>query len=413
MKAQISVSARGSAGTAAAFLLSLGWVLLTALPASAATYVVTKFIESRDGTCDADCSLREAVIEANANPGTDTILLPAGTYIVRYRGREDNALLGDLDLLEDTIIRGVGASRTVIESSLSTDSAFQVHPATVVEITDLTLLDCDGGWFENSGCINSLGDLTLRRFQIINGGSGAGAAVRARSGSLTIDSCTFSGNMSFESGGTISTEVETTITNTTISGGEAGNGAGGGIHALSGANVTINNTTITDNAATTGGGGVRVDPGATVTMSHSVLAGNFDSGGTAPDCSGTFVSLGFNLIGNGTGCTGFSALKGDQIGTSPSPLNPLLTPLRMNGGRLLTQFPRAGSPLIDRGSSAIPGGDEVACEVLDERGSARPFDGDGNGSSICDIGAVEAGARFLFADGFESGDAGAWDGSNP
>ncbi|HSW90027.1 MAG TPA: CSLREA domain-containing protein [Patescibacteria group bacterium] len=41
--------------------------------ASASTFTVTKTADTSDGTCDADCSLREAVVAANANSGADEI----------------------------------------------------------------------------------------------------------------------------------------------------------------------------------------------------------------------------------------------------------------------------------------------------------------------------------------------------
>ena len=44
-----------------------------ALQGAATTFTVTKTADTNDGTCDADCSLREAITDANANAGTDTI----------------------------------------------------------------------------------------------------------------------------------------------------------------------------------------------------------------------------------------------------------------------------------------------------------------------------------------------------
>jgi CSLREA domain-containing protein len=48
-------------------------IVIFSSPASAATYTVSKTADTNDGTCDADCSLREAVVAANANAGLDTI----------------------------------------------------------------------------------------------------------------------------------------------------------------------------------------------------------------------------------------------------------------------------------------------------------------------------------------------------
>ena len=63
--------------TGPALLLGLALVIglgTVAPPAQAATtFTVTKTADTNDGTCDADCSLREAIVAANALGGTDTI----------------------------------------------------------------------------------------------------------------------------------------------------------------------------------------------------------------------------------------------------------------------------------------------------------------------------------------------------
>jgi CSLREA domain-containing protein len=55
-----------------AFLLFTLLIIFVS-PATAATFTVTKTADTNDGTCDADCSLREAINAANVNTGTDTI----------------------------------------------------------------------------------------------------------------------------------------------------------------------------------------------------------------------------------------------------------------------------------------------------------------------------------------------------
>jgi CSLREA domain-containing protein len=61
--------------------LFLSFCLLAglALTAQAATYTVTKTADTNDGVCDADCSLREAITAANANPGVDVIRFAIGS----------------------------------------------------------------------------------------------------------------------------------------------------------------------------------------------------------------------------------------------------------------------------------------------------------------------------------------------
>jgi hypothetical protein len=99
--------------------------------------------------------------------------------------------------------------------------------------------------------------------------------------------------------------------------------------------------------------------------------------GAGPDVFGAFVSRGHNLIGHGTGSTGFVG-DGDQVGTAEDPLDPRLAPLAFNGGRTMTHALLRGSLAIDRGDNAgVPG--------IDQRGLARRKDGDR--VPVVDIGA--------------------------
>ncbi|HEX2551742.1 MAG TPA: CSLREA domain-containing protein, partial [Nocardioidaceae bacterium] len=55
--------------------------LALAVPAGAAVFTVTKTADTLDGACAPDdCSLREAVAEANRLDDVDVIELPAGVY---------------------------------------------------------------------------------------------------------------------------------------------------------------------------------------------------------------------------------------------------------------------------------------------------------------------------------------------
>src|SRR5439155_17062822 len=139
--------------------------------------------------------------------------------------------------------------------------------------------------------------------------------------------------------------------------------------------VSMQNVTITNNSATAGGGLYNL---GSVSMRNSILAGNTGT----PDCFTHLVSGGHNLIGNATNCTISGVTTGNKTG------NPGLAPLGNYGGPTQTHA-------LLPGSAAIDAGDPTGCTgyngilTTDQRGAPRTFDGDGNGSAICDMGAFE------------------------
>src|SRR5262249_40750267 len=124
-----------------------------------------------------------------------------------------------------------------------------------------------------------------------------------------------------------------TLADCTVCGNSTG-GQGGGLYATT---ATLVNDTIAENFAHTGGG-LFHNPGGAFSVRNTIVALNLtDFAGTNPDVSGAFASGGHNLIGNGTGGTGFTnATNGDQVGTATAPIDPKLGPLANNGGRTLT-----------------------------------------------------------------------------
>jgi len=113
------------------------------------------------------------------------------------------------------------------------------------------------------------------------------------------------------------------------------------------------------------------------------------AGSSGPDIdnvSGTVVGT-FNLIGDGTGQTGIvDGVVGNQVGTSGTPIVPLLGPLADNGGPTWTHALLPGSPAIDLGDPAFSG-----LPDFDQRGVpfTRTYDGDGVGGVRIDMGAIE------------------------
>lgn len=149
-----------------------------------------------------------------------------------------------------------------------------------------------------------------------------GLHVSTSSGTADISGTTFSSNTAADNGGAISHESGSssflTLTNSTISGNRA-NDSGGGIaldsfdHTL-----TLNHVTVTLNIADDDGDGTGQGGGLAIidrdqsvlNIRNSIIQGNDDETPAqtdADDCGntgtlGTFVSLGGNVFGDGTGC---------------------------------------------------------------------------------------------------------------
>lgn len=99
-------------------------LLLPAANTAAApvTYTVTKTADTDDGSCDADCSLREAITAANANSGQDTIAFNIPTGDAGFNGKwwrikldfiDPITLVNDLPPLTDGVtINGFTAQNT-------------------------------------------------------------------------------------------------------------------------------------------------------------------------------------------------------------------------------------------------------------------------------------------------------------
>jgi hypothetical protein len=114
---------------------------------------------------------------------------------------------------------------------------------------------------------------------------------------------------------------------------------------------------------------------------QTILGDNLASD-AGPDCYGELSAGDFSLIEKTDDCTLTGSTK---IITG---LDPVLAPLAGNGGPTETHLPLPGSPALDgNGTSCYDAdGDPL---VVDQRGRARPVNGDGSGTAECDIGAVE------------------------
>lgn len=170
--------------------------------------------EPGDGICatgEGACSLRAAVQEANALPGHDVIVLPAGLFAFTVEGRdEDSAASGDLDILDTLTLAGTGAQATIVDGN-GIDTVVQIHAgAGMVRIEGIGLvrgdyrlppacnvIDCPGagGLIVGDGVEVTLRDVDLRE----NVSVGLATALLNR-GCLNGDRLRVIGNRNAESG---------------------------------------------------------------------------------------------------------------------------------------------------------------------------------------------------------------------
>lgn len=361
------------------------------------------------------CTLRAAVMEANATPGTNNIVVATGqTYTLTIGGRgEDDAATGDLDVTESVAITG---DATIDAGKL--DRAFDLHAqALILDGPDITNGLVDEVGRPGGGAIRVAAgtNLVVIRSTISSGSvEGSGGAIQS-AGKVALSQVTIEGNVARGDGlqspaqpafgGAIATTGGTLdIVDSTVRNNEATSpGRGGAIHAVGNTLLTIDRSTFADNldAGMSGGAsittswdvtvtrstivgtalGIVADDGITVSGS-TVLAGvesdHLTAGGSILGSCRSLLqhSLGYNLdLGTTCGLNG----PGDLASTDPE-----LLPLAPNGGPTDTMLPVPTSPAVDVIPAGTPGlCDGSATAATDQRGAPRPE------GSACDIGAVE------------------------
>ncbi len=368
------------------------------------TYTVNSLTDTGAGS-GLTGDLRYCITKATS--GQDTIDFAAGlTGAIKL----ESALPA---LNASVAIQGPGASQQTVErdpTSTTPFGIFAVGSTANVQISGLTLADADRSAVTNAGtltlegstlsgntggAISNTGTLTVSD-STLSGNIGDGAIFTR--GTLSISNSTLSGNAVIGSigntveGGAIFMYVgklsinSCTIANNVAQGGGssdgpsginvvAGNGLGGGLY-LGGGTVSIDHSTLAGNAAVAGGtnvyqfgiGGGICNSGSELQMHDTIVADN-SAEGLAPDLSGSVTSLGYNLVGDGTGSSGFTA-PGDQVGTAANPIVPLLGPLQNNGGPTQTMALPTDSPAVNAGD---PGDNtNPNTSAYDQRGPGFP-----------------------------------------
>jgi len=262
----------------------LGAVLL-ASPAGAATFTVANTDNNGIG------SLSQAIIDANAAAGADTIeFAPGVTGMIN--------LITDLpDITDSLTIRGPGsAALTIAGNELYHAFTIATAGSGGVTISGLTVDSSDtrntgeasGGAIAVTDTALTLDDVTLTNNQARPTsaqafGGGLGVNNEPGTGDVVITNSVMTNNVAVSTpgggpdgepiggGGAWITADNITVTNSTFSENQADVGAG--IFALARESLTLTSLTVSNNNATDMGGGL-VAGGSYVAISDSVVSGN-------------------------------------------------------------------------------------------------------------------------------------------
>ena len=263
--------------------LSLEWLEDRTVPS---TFMVQNLADSGPG------SLRQAILNANANPGADVIRFAPGARdgVITLTG-------GQLSITDDLTIDGPGADRLAVSGN-DASRVFQISIGVAASIDGLTVTHghglLRGGGILNSGTL-ALSHAVVSDNQVV-GLPGVGAAVDAfgggilNTGTLTVLHSTFVHNQAIGGAG--------------APGGPGSTGLGGAIMSVGSASApataTVSHSTFLDNQAIGGaagvgapftrsglGGAIMNDAGA-FTVSQSVFHDNEAIGGAGGGFPGGF-----------------------------------------------------------------------------------------------------------------------------
>lgn len=274
--------------------------------------MVTDRDDPEPGACEELCSLREAVLAANANDGPDTVRMPMrrNHALSLPSSGEDAGLDGDLDVTGPLVIEHPGRGRATLDI-LNRDRGFEVSgPSLVLRKVQVQFGRArpddggdGGGVFAGPGSDVRLIGSNLyatvapegrgggvfaapgSRVRIVNGwiaggASVGGGAIAAAPGSRVEASRSLFVKGSGRTGGAVLAEGEVAIDSTSIGGGGAMGGGrratvdGGAIFAGSEGTLALTNSTLYLNSAIDDGGAVYAAPGAEVGINASTIARN-------------------------------------------------------------------------------------------------------------------------------------------
>ena len=346
-------------------------LMFLAPPALAAGPIVTTTDDTDDGTCDAHCSLREAIAAAAFAENitfADSYTITLGAPLVISTSLSIDGSNHAITISGNNAVR---VFRVANNAQVTLDTLTVTHGYGGTDFNCSVIAECGGGIKVEAGAV-----LTLTHSAVISNTGHRGGGI-FNDGVLLIAHSTISDNLATLGGGGIDNWNVLTVQNSLVANNLAGNG--GGIydeHPDPGGSLTVEDSRIVDNSAG-GGGGIQAEsiPGhyAPVIIRNSVIANNSVGGwgggiqiGVALTITNTTISNNTAFVGGGIQIRGIDPVFITNTTISAIGL------AEMAAGLATTSIaPIFTSPTAP--SSAIPPmGRAAACTLTSEPSSPSP-----------------------------------------
>ena len=336
------------------FIIGIFTILLFgAASANAATWTVTKFENSNDNVCDADCSLREAVFNADSG---DTVVFNSN-----LAGQQFTLGGSEIVITKRIIIDGQLNPSVAFITGSNTSRIFLIEAGGALDLRNAGLQSgnsatsaFDAGRGSAISAKQSA-SLSLNRVWVRNNTATVGAIV-VRTGTHHITNSSFTTNTASTCLAIYNQDANANLymANVTLTGNyDPGGDLGGSGTICNSGNLTIRNSTITANVAEVDGGGIFNTTGGILNLGNTIVAQN-SAPGNAQDIlavnGSTVISVGGNLIGDTDGTPAGTFMQPNDI----TGVNPLLAPTNAGQGGfpVVTHPLQAGSPARNGGLNA-------------------------------------------------------------
>jgi hypothetical protein len=302
-----------------------------------------------------------------------------GKTTLRDAIAESNSTLAD----NDTIYFASGLTGTInLTSPLPVSDKVTIYPSADTNVNPVTL---SGG--DSNQIFVASDDLTIVNLDLRDGKASAltGGAIYMDGGELYMERVHIDSSSSTTNGGAIAITGagSAEIISSTISGNSAED-FGGGITVNGNSTVSINTSTFSGNSAGSAGGGISVTDNNGPTTSNAYVFYSTFGGNSATDTGPSFALAGtsstfsayHSLVAEPHNTTGYGATVSNSlvspylvgVGLGNIAGDPMLGPLKDNGGPTPTMLPARNGAGVDQGSSI------AAFNVSDQRLSPRLFD---------------------------------------